>query len=53
MNDTQKQLLFKNTVAEVGGAERLFRKGDPIAGKADPIADALGIAIEDVPEQID
>lgn len=54
MNDTQKQLLFKNTAAEVGGAERFIQerhiancyKADPDYGKG--VADALGIAIEDV-----
>lgn len=51
MNDEQKERLFKNTAAEVGGAERFIQerhisncyKADPAYGKG--VADALGIDI--------
>ncbi len=51
MNDEQKNLLFKNTAAEVGGAERFIQerhigncyKADPDYGKG--VAEALGIDI--------
>lgn len=54
MNDKQKDLLFKNTAAEVGGAEKFIQerhikncyKADPDYGKG--VADALGIDIKNV-----
>ncbi|SHF43875.1 catalase [Salegentibacter echinorum] len=54
MNDEQKNLLFKNTAAEVGGAEKFIQerhikncyKADPDYGKG--VAEALNIDINEV-----
>lgn len=54
MNDKQKNLLFKNTAAEVGGAEKFIQerhikncyKADPDYGKG--VAEALGIDIKNI-----
>lgn len=54
MNDEQKNLLFKNTAAEVGGAEKFIRerhirncyKADPDYGKG--VAEALNIDINEI-----
>jgi catalase len=54
MNETQKQLLFKNTAAEVGGAEKFIQERHIVnCYKADPdygtgVAKALGIEINDL-----